>query len=162
MNSREPPVQLPTGLPALLRYHEFFNYPYYPVTQDNDSPCYSDTAGPTSTPTAKTSGTGTPSSPTPRTHLRLPRHRCSGGPHRHPGGQHVDERPRITDTRCTGAPLRHSARPGAAKHELHLVPTSTTTRIPVFHYFRSGQHVILHRVSGEPGLRTARVAILQC
>ena len=96
MNSREPPVQLPTGLPALLlRYHEFFNYPYYPVTQDNDSPCYSDTAGPTSTPTAKTSGTGTPSSPTPRTHLRLPRHRCSGGPHRHPGGQHVDERPRI-------------------------------------------------------------------
>ena len=116
LNSRDPPVHLPTGTPCssstTLRVSNYINYP---VTQNNNSAWYYDTGGPPITPSSNVLGTGTTCSSTSRTQPRLPRRRCSGRPHL--GWQHCAEH--LPRHRCTGAPHRNPARQGAVQHKLH-------------------------------------------
>ena len=99
-----------------LRHYGFTDNIYYPTTHSNDPAWYYDTAGPTPTTMSNASGTGTRSSPTPRTHHRRLIRRCSGQLQRHPGGQHDAERSPLH--RSSGALHRHPAPPGA----VHLKP----------------------------------------
>ena len=120
MNSRGPPDHLPTGMPrsssTTLRVHRHHLLPDDP---GKDPAWYHDTVGPTPTTTSNASGTGTRSSPTPRTHHRLLRRRCSGQLQRHPGGQHGDVR--LPLHRWSGALLRHPASPGDVHPEPRLL-----------------------------------------